>query len=147
MTQLAPPESTPVESPTAPPRSGLFARIEGAGACAVGATWFVAYFIAGAIEPAPRDPAVMHAWYVAVINTVLLVALAVMIVGLAAARRIGLAASAVAATAFTAAVVACPITGHHTFGAWWFGELACVGAVWAVTGVALHRSHQEHGGN
>jgi hypothetical protein len=39
----------------------------------------------------------------------------------------------------TAASIACPVTGHHGFGAWWFGQMACVLALVAVSAVALRR--------
>jgi hypothetical protein len=40
-------------------------------------------------------------------------------------RRLGLVASLGAAGFFTAMSVACPVSGHHPYGAWWFGQMAC----------------------
>ena len=40
----------------------------------------------------------------------------------------------------TAAAIACPVTGHHTFGTWWFGEMACVLTLLGISVAALHRS-------
>ena len=133
-------DATPV-APAALPPASWRSPIEGSVACALALVWFAAYAITGLVEPAPRDPAIMHAWYVELINGVFLGALGVMIVGLALRRRVGVLASIAATGAFLTAVVACPITGHHEFGLWWFGELACVAAVAAATGIALHRTH------
>ena len=139
MTQI---DERPAVAPVAPEptRAGWRSRIDGSVACALAVTWFVGYFVAGLLEPAPNDPAVMHTWYLQLINGVLLASIGVMIVGLAARRRVGVFASVAATGALLTAVVACPLTGHHTFGAWWFGELACVAAIGAMTGVALHRT-------
>lgn len=145
---VTPPAQDPQVSPptaassvgSAEPRARWTVPIDGGLAGCLAAAWVVAYCTAGMLEPAPRDPAVMHAWYVTVINAVLLGSLIVMVGGLLARRRVGIFASVVATAAFATAVVACPITGHHSFGLWWFGELACVAGVAAATGVALHRT-------
>jgi hypothetical protein len=145
MTQLheplgpkAPEAQLPAPIESAPPRSRWSSRIEGGIGSCLAAAWVVGYFTAGMLEPAPRDPSVMNAWYVTVINTALLGSLGVMVLGLIAKRRFGVFASVVATAAFATAVVACPITGHHSFGAWWFGEVLCVAGVAAATGYALH---------
>ena len=138
---VAPPGVTDEVEPVAPAaRAGWFTRIDGGIGSCLAAAWVVAYFTAGMLEPAPRDPSVMNAWYVTVINSVLLGSLGVMVLGLIAKRRVGILASAVAAGAFLTAVVACPITGHHSLGVWWFGELLCVAGVAAATGAALYRT-------
>jgi hypothetical protein len=50
--------------------------------------------------------------------------------------RLGYAALASVAWVQLAAVIACPATGHHGFGAWWAGQMAlCIGFV-AVSTVA-----------
>jgi hypothetical protein len=36
-------------------------------------------------------------------------------------------------------VVACPLSGHHTFGLWWVGEIFCL-AAWAGISLAGLRS-------
>lgn len=145
MTQIeqrpTPPAVDADVAPGVPPApAGWRSRIDGSVACALALVWFLGYFTAGLFEPAPTDPAIMNAWYVQLINGVLLASMGAMIVGLAARRRVGVFASVAATVALATAVVACPITGHHNFGLWWFGELACVGAIAAATGVALHRT-------
>ena len=54
------------------------------------------------------------------------VLLAAMLAGLVMQRRWGLLASFGAAVLATAASIACPVTGHHAFGAWWFAQMACM---------------------
>ena len=50
--------------------------------------------------------------------------------------RLGYAALASVAWVQLAAVIACPVSGHHGFGAWWAGQMAlCLGFV-AVSTVA-----------
>ena len=41
------------------------------------------------------------------------------------AAPVGLVLSVAAAGFFTALSVACPVSGHHPFGTWWFGQMAC----------------------
>ena len=50
---------------------------------------------------------------------------ATMVTGMVMQRRLGLVVSLGAAGFFTALSVACPVSGHHPFGAWWFGQMAC----------------------
>jgi hypothetical protein len=45
-----------------------------------------------------------------------------------------------AALAAVVGTVACPTTGHHSLGGWWYAELAvCVGALVAISVAALRR--------
>ena len=52
-------------------------------------------------------------------------------------RRWGLGVSVAAAGFFTALSVACPVSGHHPFGAWWFGQMACALGMGGASVVAL----------
>jgi len=63
-----------------------------------------------------------------------------MLGGLALRRRWGLVASLGGAVLATAAAVACPTSGHHQFGLWWYGEMACVLALVGVSVAALRMS-------
>ena len=63
-----------------------------------------------------------------------------MVTGLVMQRRWGLVASLGAAGFMTALSVACPISGHHAFGVWWYGQMACVLALGAMSVVALRWS-------
>ncbi|MET0627662.1 MAG: hypothetical protein ABW033_04320 [Acidimicrobiia bacterium] len=115
-------------------RAWLQDRIDGRIALVVGVAWFVLFQIAMLLEPATSHS-------VPVIGVLLEVTmwtmLATMVTGLIAQRRWGIAASLATAVFATAGSIACPTTGHHPFGAWWFGQMACVLALVAISAVAL----------
>ncbi len=52
----------------------------------------------------------------------------------------GIEAALGAAAWFVAMAVACPVSGHHSFGAWWYGQMACALGLVAITVAALRRS-------
>lgn len=117
-------------------RAWLQERISSETAAVMGATWFVLFLVATGLEPSATgsDPA----WAVA-LTMVFFGLLAAMVVGLFARRRWGLLASLGAAGLFTAFSVACPTTGHHPMGAWWFGQMACVLALVGASVYTLRR--------
>ena len=129
----------PVEP--APPaqygREWLRERIDGRVALAVGVAWFVLLQVAMMLEPATSNAVPIIG---VVLELVMWTLLATMVAGLVAQRRWGLAAALAAAVFETAASIACPTTGHHPFGAWWFGQMACVLALVAVSAIALQRA-------
>jgi peptidoglycan/LPS O-acetylase OafA/YrhL len=59
--------------------------------------------------------------------------------GLLARRRWGMALSLFAAGIAVVMVAGCPASGHHHFGLWWVGEMACMGG-WAALSLAGLRS-------
>lgn len=116
------------------PRRPLNERIDVRVAIGLGVAWFVLPEIAVALEPAAQhpDPAIG-----VVLGYVMNVVFVAMLIGLAMRRRWGLATSLGGAMLLTAMAVACPTSGHHQFGLWWLGEMACVlplvvGSVWAL---------------
>lgn len=131
------PETQPTEPVRSDTRAWLRERIDGRVALGVGIAWIVLMQIAFALEPASNHE-------VPVIGLVLELSmyclLATMIAGLVMQQRFGLVASLGAAVLATAASIACPVTGHHTFGSWWFGQMACVLALVAVSAIALQRA-------
>jgi peptidoglycan/LPS O-acetylase OafA/YrhL len=112
-------------------------RIGGYWALAVGVGWFVLAQAAAAFEPATSraEPAIG-----VVLAVVMWTLIAVMATGLAMQRRWGIGAALAASALFAAAVIACPTTGHHTFGVWWFGEAACAAAMVGISAYALQRA-------
>ncbi len=112
-------------------REWLQARIDGRIAAGVGIAWLVAYELAGALEPVTHKP---EPWYGVLLGVAFMGLLAGTATGLVMQRRWGLVVSLAAAGFFTALSVACPVSGHHPFGAWWFGQMACalgmLGASW-----------------
>ena len=107
-------------------RRPLMERIDVRVAVAVGVAWSALTAIAVALEPAAQgsEPAIG-----VVLSVAMDVIFLTMLFGLALRRRWGLVASLVGAAVVTAMAVACPTSGHHQFGAWWFGQMACVGAL------------------
>lgn len=94
--------------------------------------WVVLFPLAIALEPLPAatDPV---PWWGIVAEIGLLAALAATVTGLVRSKRWGVGASLVASSIFTLGVFACPATGHHAMGFWWFGELAAAIALVALS--------------
>lgn len=137
------PAVTPAESQseTRPDtRTWLLERIDGRVAAVVGVAWYVLFGIAQAIEPAPANPNAVPGWIENAIAVVFLGTLAVMLPGLIARRRWGLLGSLAASVVFVAATIACPTTGHHEFGFWWLGEMACAAALLGLSVATLKRA-------
>lgn len=120
-----------------PTRAWLQERIDVRIAVAVGAVWIVLSQIVAAIEPAPQESepliGTLLAWSMFGI-------LLTMLGGLALRRRWGLVASLGGAVLATSAAVACPTSGHHQFGTWWYGEMLCVLALVGASVAALRMS-------
>ena len=123
------------EAPSTP--AWLRERINVWVALAVGISWFVLTPLAAAFEPATDQSEPLLGVLLGISMDVLFV---VMLVGLAVRRRWGLVASLGGAGLVTAMVVACPTSGHHQFGMWWFGEMACALALIAISAAALRRA-------
>lgn len=112
-------------------------RISSEVAIAVGVAWFVCYTIGSALEPETMRPVPVIG---AVLGVALLVGILATAAGLIVRRRWGLSASLATAGVLVAAAVACPTTGHHPIGGWWFGQMLCAGALVGISFVALRRS-------
>jgi hypothetical protein len=121
-------------------REWLHGRINGGLAAGIGIAWFVAYQVAGSLEPVTHQP---EPWFGIALNVGLLGLIAVTATGLIMQRRWGLAVSVAAALAFTALSVACPVSGHHPFGAWWFGQMACALGMVGASVAALSWSSRD----
>jgi hypothetical protein len=109
-------------------------RIDGRLAAGIAIGWLVAYELAAALEPVTHQP---EPWYGVVLGVAFLGLIATTAAGLIAQRRWGLVVSVAAAGFFTALSVACPVSGHHPFGAWWFGQMACALAMLGGSVAAL----------
>jgi hypothetical protein len=115
-------------------RAWLQERIDGRVAVGVGVAWLVAYQLAVSLEPVTHKP---EPWYGVALGVTFMGLLATMVAGLVSQRRWGLVLSVAAAVFFTALSVACPVSGHHPFGAWWFGQMACALAMLGGSVAAL----------
>jgi hypothetical protein len=118
-------------------RAWLAENVDGRLGAVVGVAWFVLVQVAYLLEPRTTRPEPAIG---VLLEVTMYVLLATMITGFVMQRRFGLVAAVGAAVLATAAAIACPVTGHHTFGTWWFGEMACVLALLGISVAALHRS-------
>jgi hypothetical protein len=115
-------------------------RIDGRVALGLGVAWFVLFQTAMALEPATSKP---EPWFGILLELVFWVLAAVMVTGFVMQRRFAFAASLAAAGFLTALSIACPVSGHHPFGAWWFGQIACVLALVAASVFSLNTPEAE----
>ena len=115
-------------------RGWLQERINGRLALGVGIAWLVAYQLAAALEPVTHHP---EPWYGVALGVGFLGLVAATGTGSSMQRRWGLVVSVAAAAFFTALSIACPVSGHHPFGAWWFGQMACALGMVGVSLAAL----------
>jgi hypothetical protein len=97
----------------------------------------VLYQVAGALQPVTHRP---EPSYAVALGVLLLMLLAVTATGLVMQRRWGLVSSLAAAGYFTALSIACPVSGHHPFGLWWVGEMACALTLVALSVLAIRWS-------
>jgi len=100
-------------------------------------TGVAAYLGSAALEPPAHHPS--SAWVSVAVagETVLLgLAFAGSLAVLHGRPRVGYGALAGAAWVLLALVVGCPVSGHHTFGAWWAAQMALALAFAAVATVA-----------
>jgi hypothetical protein len=123
-------------------RAWLQERIDGRLAAGVGLAWLVSYQLAATLEPVTHQP---EPWYGVVLNVGFLALLAATATGLIMQRRWGLVASIAAAGLFTALSVACPVSGHHPFGTWWYGQMALALGMLGASLVAAIRADSPAG--
>ncbi len=138
--RIPPVQGTASEQPARsvpPARARLEECVPAAWALAGAVGWLLLLGIALAIQPQPSDPAAVPSPVDALLTTVLAVTISGAILGLAIRRRAGFAASLAGAGALLAAVLLCPVTGHHEIGSWWYGQLACVGGLIALSTAGL----------
>jgi hypothetical protein len=132
--------AAPVDPATAVPvdtGAWLRERIPGAWAAGVAIAWYVLYAIAVLVEPDTHHEVPLIG---VVLGAALLAAMVVTAAGLLSGRRWGFVASLAGAGLLVASSVACPTTGHHTIGTWWFAQMACSLALVGISVAALKRT-------
>ncbi|HEY6415227.1 MAG TPA: hypothetical protein VIX41_03280 [Acidimicrobiales bacterium] len=109
----------------------------------LGFGWPLAIVASIALEPAPADPEAAVPVVVSLASIGLFAALVATAV--AAGNRQPAAAVAAVVTGLIALgfTVSCPVTGHHTFGAWWFGQMALTLTMFGASLAALGRRARE----
>jgi hypothetical protein len=88
-------------------------------ALGTGVAWVVGYQAMLELEPAATSPDALPGFMLTAMAIAVNVGLVVMVAGLVRGARWAFAASGALAMLVVGQVVACPITGHHTLGAWW----------------------------
>jgi hypothetical protein len=106
-------------------------------AAALGIGWPLAYIVAVAIEPAPTHPEAAPAVLATVASLALMVALWSTVFAAAHRQPSAALGGAITGAIAVAMTVTCPASGHHTLGAWWFGQLALTAGMLAVSLAAL----------
>jgi hypothetical protein len=103
----------------------------------LGFGWPLAVVVSIALEPAPADPEAAVPVIVSLASLALFAALVATAV--AAGNRHPSAAVAGVVTGLIAVAcgAACPATGHHAIGPWWFGQMGLTLAMLAVSAAAL----------
>jgi len=144
---VSPPQPTPAPvrrpaqaSPNSQPQA--LGQLSDRWAAVLGIGWPLAIVASMALEPTPADPSAPVPVLAELANLGLLFAL----VGTAIAAGVRHGAAAVGGVVTGLLVVslaiACPVSGHHAIGLWWFAELGILTAMLAVSGVALQRTRR-----
>jgi peptidoglycan/LPS O-acetylase OafA/YrhL len=135
----APREEPAVTAPRRSLQERMLEPISGRWAAIGAVAWVALVGIGIAVEPAPTNPDAVDPWFLDAVATVLLVALVATFTGFWLRRRWGLAASLLASGLLVVSTLACPTSGHHTFGAWWVVQLACGSGLMATSALGLRR--------
>jgi hypothetical protein len=104
-------------APRTETRVWLRDRVSAGWAYGLLAGWYGLFLLVQVLQPEPEAHTGMLAWIGAVMSFVFLGALVVTGMGLAVRQRWGLVASLGASGFLVADSIACPLTGHHQFGA------------------------------
>jgi hypothetical protein len=119
-------------------RAGMLdGRLSAAWALVLGLGWPIAFLIATAVEPPPADPGASAPLVVELGGLAFLAAMGGTIV--ASVNRHPVAALSGVATGLIGAAfsIACPMSGHHGYGLWWFAQIGVILAMLAASFVAL----------
>lgn len=114
-------------------------RLRTGWAVAIGVGWPLAFGAAVALEPTPAEPEAAVPAVVQVAGLVMLTAL--LGTAVLAANRLRGAGVAGVVTGLVAVgfSVTCPASGHHDYGAWWFGHIGILSTMLVLSVAALGR--------
>ena len=102
-----------------------------------------AMFAGAALEPAPASESRgLQAAIDSVLATIFFVGILASALGAVSLRRWGIGAAFAVALLSLGLVVTCPISGHHTVGLWFAGEMGCVLAATGIAGAGLWRTNR-----
>lgn len=109
----------------------------------LGFGWPLAIVAGMALEPAPANPEAATPVLVSLASLGLFAALVATTVAAGSRHPAAAIGGVVIGLLALGFVVTCPLSGHHTFGAWWFGEMALTLAMLGVSVAALGRRARE----
>lgn len=123
------------------PRAGADAtperRLSRAWSVVLGLGWPLVLIASIALEPAPADPDAPVPLVVEMANLAVFAALVATSLAAGVRHRAAAVTGVVSGLLLAALVVACPVSGHHAFGLWWYAELALVAGMLGVSLAAL----------
>ena len=122
--------------PAAPPRPHVLSE---GWAAVLGLGWPLAFMIMLMLEPVPDNPQVAASTLAVVVSIAFYAGMIATSVFAGARHRAAAPAAVLTGLVTAGMVVSCPVSGHHSYGAWWFGELAVVFAMLAVSVVGLRQ--------
>ena len=130
--------------PTPPvPTRAEAGRLAPTWAAILGFGWPLATVVSIALEPAPANPEAVVPVVVSLASLALFVALVATAVAAGNRRPAAAAAGVVTGLIALGFTVTCPVSGHHTLGGWWYGQLGVTLAMLGVSVAALGRRARE----
>jgi hypothetical protein len=99
--------------------------------------WPVLFGIGWILEPEAANPNAVPGPIEGLVVLGFLACVVWMARGFSLQQRFGFAGSFGAAVVLLGMVVACPLTGHHAIGGWWYGQLAATGGLIALSAAGL----------
>jgi hypothetical protein len=134
-----PAPARPLRPASAPsrPRPQVSDLVSAGWAAALGIGWPLAIIVSKALEPAPADPNAPMPVLAELANLALFFALVGTAIAAGVRHRAAAAGGVVTGLLVVPLAIACPVSGHHAIGLWWFAELGILTSMLAVSGVAL----------
>ncbi len=132
----------PVPAPSTPrparrPRASLDQPLSTTWSVVLGVGWPLVVMAALALEPAPTDPDAPVSLVIELAGLAALFSLLATSVAAGIRHRGAAVAGVVSGLLLATFVVACPVSGHHAIGLWWYAELALVLGMLGVSLAAL----------
>ena len=105
---------------------------------AYGVAMFGLFAVAIAVQPASDVPA---AWWAVVLSELAWYGMFAVLVGSLLGRRWAAPAGLASAATFLGLSLACPVSGHHDYAAWWGIQLAAGAAMVVLSAAVRGRTH------
>lgn len=119
------------------PRPQVSDLVSAGWAAVLGIGWPLAIIVSTALEPAPADPNAPMPVLAELANHALFLALVGTAIAAGVRHRAAAVGGVVTGLLVVSLAIACPVSGHHAIGLWWFAELGILTAMLGVSGAAL----------